>query len=52
MSKLATGKLELEIKEEVKGPQNQDQKQEKELSYSCRIHTMWAPESVRVSAHL
>jgi hypothetical protein len=30
LSKLATGKLELEIKEEAKGPQNQDQKQEKE----------------------
>jgi hypothetical protein len=29
-----------------------NQEQEKELSDSCRIHTLWAPESVRVSAHL
>jgi len=38
MSKLATGKLELEIKEEVKDPQNQDQKQEKEA------FTAWGKE--------
>ena len=38
MSKLATGKLELEIKEEAKGPQNQDQKQEKET------FTAWGKE--------
>jgi hypothetical protein len=38
MSKLATGKLELEIKEEVKGRQNQDQKQEKEA------FTAWGKE--------
>src|SRR4029077_9912445 len=38
MSKLATGKLELEIKEEVKRPQNPDQKQEKEA------FTAWGKE--------
>ena len=39
MSKLATGKLELEIKEEqVKGPQNPDQKQDKEA------FTAWGKE--------
>src|SRR5262249_60409478 len=38
LDKLATGKLEVEIKEEVKSPQNQDQKQEKET------FTAWGKE--------
>jgi RNA polymerase sigma factor (sigma-70 family) len=46
MSKLATGKLELEIKEEVKSPPNQDQKQETET------FTAWGKEVVGRGLHM